>query len=68
MIKADLGIYQVNCEKLSTDMIALHNSRLHDVSKLFMTVMKDRASKLKAWYQSSIKSLTSMIIRIEEFV
>lgn len=68
VIKADLGIYQVDCTKLSEDMTAQHNSRLQDVCKLYLDTMKDRAAKLKVWYQTSIKSLTSMIIRIEEFV
>ncbi len=68
VLKADLGIYQVDCEKLSSDMIAQHNNRLQDICRLYLSIMKERAAKLKVWYQTSIKSLTSMIIRIEEFV
>lgn len=68
VLKADLGIYQVNCEKLSNEMITQHTNRLQDVCRLYLSVMKARAAKLKVWYQSSIKSLTSMIIRIDEFV
>lgn len=68
IIKADLGIYQVDCTKLSEDMIAQHNNRLQEVCKLYLSIMKQRSVKLKAWYQNSIKALTAMIIRIEEFV
>lgn len=49
-------------------MINQHANRLQEVCRLYLNIMKDRSLKLKTWYQASIKSLTSMIIRIEEFV
>lgn len=53
---------------MSEDLIAQHTSRLQEVCRLYLSIMKERSAKLKVWYQASIKSLTSMIIRIEEFV
>jgi hypothetical protein len=40
IIKADLGIYQVDCTRLSEDMTTQHNNRLLDVCKLYLNTMK----------------------------
>jgi dynein heavy chain len=68
ILKTDLGIYVVDCTQLSDVLNNRQGQLFRQVCELFVSIIKDRSLKLKEWYQKSIRSLTSMIIQIDEFV
>lgn len=63
-----MGIYLIDCTGLSEVLVGRHGELFQEVCELFVEIVKERATVLKGWYQQSIRSLTSLIIQIDEFV
>lgn len=68
VIKADMGIYLVDCTNLSEVLIGRHGQLFKEICELFVSIVRERATALKTWYLQAIRSLTSLILQIDEFV
>jgi hypothetical protein len=64
----DMGIFRVDCHNLQKKIIPYQQVLVKDTERLLLDIFRRKTSEIKVWLQQSIKMLTGMTLRIEEFV
>ncbi|CAK95203.1 unnamed protein product (macronuclear) [Paramecium tetraurelia] len=66
--QVDIGLYRVKIQNIQKQLSARQSQILAQLEELYLQLFRNRSLILKAWLQQSIKSLSGMVIRIEEFI
>ena len=61
-------MFKINCQNLSKTLNPVQKKRTDELEKLLLDIFRDRAEFMKTWLSKSIKSISGMTLKIEEFV